>query len=255
MKFKKTFSCLILFLLILTGCELEAEVSLPNLEGMNRVQITRKLDRLHLNYSFKVKPRAYANDSEFDQFVEYGSGLVAGDIINRDYYLYVYTTALPLKINKLSEVSLPDYTGKSYVNDGIGPVTLSGTIDGDTAYFNDSVTGERLYVRFLGINTPEVYSGVQPWGNAASNYTSKRLREAKQIVLEAEGNKKDTYGRDLAFVWVDGVLLNLELVQEAYTDHTLSSSSKYFEIFAEVVNEVMKTGRRYWGEIDPNYRY
>ena len=69
------------------------------------------------------------------------------------------------------------------------------------------------------------------------------------------GNKKDTYGRDLAFVWVDGVLLNLELVQEAYTDHTLSSSSKYFEIFAEVVNEVMKTGRRYWGEIDPNYRY
>jgi micrococcal nuclease len=59
----------------------------------------------------------------------------------------------------------------------------------------------------------------------------------------------------LAFVWVDGVLLNLELVQQAYTGVSLSSRSKYFEIFTDVENEVMKTGRRYWGELDPDYRY
>ena len=44
------------------------------------------------------------------------------------------------------------------------------------------------------------------------------MREAKQIVLEAEGVRIDTYDRYLAFVWVDGVLLNLELVQQAYTE-------------------------------------
>lgn len=255
MRFRKILCVLILFIIILSGCELEGEVKLPDLEGMNRAQITRKLDRFHLNYAFKIKPQVYYNDSEFDKFVEYGSGLKAGDIISRDYYLYVYTTALPLTVNRLSEITVPDFEGKSYVLDGIGLVTLARTVDGDTAHFYDSVTKEDLYVRFLGINTPEIYSSVQPWGRAAADYTANRLRNAKQIVLEAEGSKTDTHGRYLAFVWVDGVLLNLELVQQAYTDHCLSKSSKYFWIFSEVVNEVMKTGRRYWGELDPNYRY
>lgn len=254
MKIKKIIAFLIL--LLLTGCDLDTtKVRLPNLKGLNRAEMTEKLDRLSINYFFKIKPLAYSDDSQLDQFVEYGSDLAAGNYIEWDYFVYVYTSALPLTTDRLDEVTLPDYQGKSYMNDNIGPVRLARTVDGDTAYFYDDVTNDYIKVRFLGINTPETFSKPDPWGMAASNYTSKRLREASQIVLEGEGNKYDTYDRDLAFIWVDGVLLNLELVQEAFTGTTLSRSSKYFQIFADVENEVMKTGRRYWGEIDPNYRY
>ena len=254
-KFKKIFILLIVFFLtILSRCELESgQVRLPDLEGLSRAQITRKLDRLRINYMFKVKPMVYHDESQFDKFIEYGSGLKAGDYIDRSYFLYVFTTALPLTVNRLHELTLPDYQGKEFVKDGIGLVQLTRTVDGDTAYFKSG--SNTIKVRFLGIDTPEIYSGVEPWGKAASNHTSKRLREAKQIVLEAEGVRIDTYDRYLAFVWVDGVLLNLELVQQAYTGVSLSSRSKYFEIFTDVENEVMKTGRRYWGELDPDYRY
>jgi hypothetical protein len=56
-------------------------------------------------------------------------------------------------------------------------------------------------------------------------------------------------------VFADGVLVNLYLVQEAYSNSTLSSSSRYFNVFTTASLEVSKTGRRFWGELDPNYSY
>jgi hypothetical protein len=56
-------------------------------------------------------------------------------------------------------------------------------------------------------------------------------------------------------VFADGVLVNLYLVQEAYSTSTLSGKSKYFEIFTKASIEVSKTGRRFWGELDPNFTY
>ena len=57
-------------------------------------------------------------------------------------------------------------------------------------------------------------------------------KNAKTVVLESELDisgkyskpTTETYGRYLGFVWVDGVLLNLELVELAYTNSTLSST-------------------------------
>ena len=48
-------------------------------------------------------------------------------------------------------------------------------------------------------------------------------------------------------------LLNLELIQEAYSNSTINSSFKYGNIFISVSVEVSKTGRRFFGETDPNY--
>ena len=59
----------------------------------------------------------------------------------------------------------------------------------------------------------------------------------------------------MAFVWVDGVLLNLELVQEAFSNATLSADSKYFDIMVSTSLLVKKTGRRFYGEIDTTYNY
>jgi endonuclease YncB( thermonuclease family) len=246
---------LFLILLLLSGCHKDS-IRLPDLSGMNREQISAKLDPLGIKYIYKIKPLSYTDESQYDRFIEYTPGLEAGEWVSRTTLLYVYTTALHLTVSRLNEVILdPDYEGKSFINDGIGTVTLSRSIDGDTAYFYDNITKGTVRVRFLGIDTPESTIQKEPWGKSASLFTADRLSKANVIVLEAEGARKDTYDRYLAWVWVDGQLLNLELLQNAYTGAKLSSQSKYFQIFSEVEAAVFKTGRRYWGEIDPSYNY
>ncbi|MCA5014574.1 MULTISPECIES: thermonuclease family protein [unclassified Enterococcus] len=94
--------------------------------------------------------------------------------------------------------------------------TLSRSIDGDTSEF--IVDGDKKKVRYLLIDTPEtVKSGtpVQPFGTEASNRTKELLMQAKEIKLSYENNNRtDKYGRELAYVYVDGELLQLKLVQE-----------------------------------------
>ena len=89
--------------------------------------------------------------------------------------------------------------------------------DGDTARF--IVNGVEKKVRFLAIDTPEVNhqeKGTEPFGKEASEYTCNTLKNAKEIYLEYDSNsdKEDKYGRLLAFVHVDGKLLQKSIIQE-----------------------------------------
>lgn len=97
-------------------------------------------------------------------------------------------------------------------------VTLGKCIDGDTATFKDS-SGNSYKTRFLAIDTPETVhptKGEQPYGKEASNYTCNTLTSASIIQLETDPNSdiKDRYGRLLAWVYVDGKLLQESLVEQ-----------------------------------------
>lgn len=252
---KLLISIIIIFISILTSCYQEKMVLLPDLTGKNQAEIKTILTDLKIKYDFIIKRQIYLDESEYDTFIEYGQNLQAGDRIKSTQHIYVYTSVLPLTLNRLDEVKLElEYIGKSYLDDNIGVVTLLRTIDGDTADFIDIMTNTSIRVRFLGIDTPESTSKKEPWGKAASDYTAQRLREANQIILLGEGSKQDTYGRYLAWIWVDGQLLNLDIVQQAYSSAKVSSSSSYFQIFNEVERTIALTGRRIWGEIDPYFR-
>lgn len=231
-------------------------VTLPDLTDLSRKEISEVMGEAKIDYIFKFKYTIIHNDSELDKFICYEGTYKSGDSFDTNKQIYVYTTVLPLTFNCLDEVKIDfDYEGKSFINDGIGLVTFVSPTDGDTARFRDVITGETIRVRFLGIDTPESTLENDPWGKAASNYTKARLNNAKKIVLEAEGARTEGYGRYLAFVWVDGVLLNLELIQEAYSNSLLDSKSKYYSYFSKASNESLKTGRRFFGEIDPDYTY
>lgn len=96
-------------------------------------------------------------------------------------------------------------------------VTLHATVDGDTAKFNQN--GEVITVRFLAIDTPETKhpdKGVEPYGVEASDFTKEKLTNGKKIVLEYDNHstKTDKYNRHLAWVWVDGELLQQMLVEK-----------------------------------------
>lgn len=145
------------------------------------------------------------------------------------------------------------YDGMEFIADGIGEVTLDKCTDGDTAQFTSG--GTNFSVRFLGIDTPESTYRIDPWGKEASAYTCDKLENATTIVLEADGDRQDGYGRYLAWVWYDGRLLNLELVEQAYTGANNVSDTKYETVFYDVDFSVQETDRRVWGEQDPNFDY
>lgn len=98
-------------------------------------------------------------------------------------------------------------------------VKFSKKIDGDTAVFE--LDNSFIKCRFLAIDTPETVkegTDVQPYGREASNYTEELLVNANEIILEFDpkSDEKDKYGRILAWVWIDGELLQQKLVAQGY---------------------------------------
>lgn len=166
----------------------------------------------------------------------------------------------PFDTNHTDNLQLAvSYAGKSFINDGIGVVTITTHTDADTTNFRDSVTGERFTVRYLGIDAPEATSKYEPWGIKAANFVRETLDNAQTIILQAEGTRTDGNGRYLAWVWYikDGKtrLLNLELVEQAYAWTSAVASTQYGSIFITAQAETQLTGRRIYGEVDPDFDY
>lgn len=94
-------------------------------------------------------------------------------------------------------------------------VFFSRCIDGDTAAF--TIKGMTKIVRFLAIDTMEINGDnakARKYAKEAREYTCNRIKSAKEIILEYDANsdKEDKYNRVLAFVFVDGKLLQKELI-------------------------------------------
>lgn len=153
-------------------------------------------------------------------------------------------------------------TGKEFIKDGIGVVRLNRVVDGDTISVYTNGSSEAITIRFLGINTPESTGTIDPWGKAASAYAKEVLYNAYSIVLEAEGERKDSGGkRWLAWVWYqkdsssEYRLFNLEELELSYTKYNQQPSSKYHSIFLEAAAKTAKYGMKVFGEKDPNFNY
>lgn len=100
-------------------------------------------------------------------------------------------------------------------------VTFSKCVDGDT--IKVLIDGKESTVRLLAVDTPESVhptKGVEYYGKEASEYTCNLVKTAGKIELEYDDNsdKKDKYNRVLAWVWVDDVLLQDELIKNGYAE-------------------------------------
>lgn len=148
------------------------------------------------------------------------------------------------------------WEGKDFIEDGVGQVTYSQGVDGDTSIFK--INGKNITTRYLGVNTPESTYRVDPWGFAASRFTKGVLASATTIVLVAEGERTDSNGRYLAWVWYrtsetsDFRLLNLEIVENAYSVGK-AVGTHYSDLFQEAEKTVRNLGYRVWGETDRSY--
>lgn len=205
----------------------------------------------------------YYGNMGYNVFVKYQNASY-GDKILRGERIRVLTRPLEIPEIDCSRLEFErNAAGKSFINDSYGYCRWAGGYnDGDTAYFIDNVTSERFTVRFLAIDCPEVSHSESdkgdPWGDEAASYVRSILSNAKTIIIESESDSDkatDVYGRYLAYVWVDGILLNYQVIAEAYSNFTGHDGAKYYSYLSDADSLLSVTGRRFYGEYDPNYSY
>lgn len=114
-------------------------------------------------------------------------------------------------------------------------VELIKCIDGDTAKFTEVGT-----TRFLYIDTPESTRTIEPYGKEASAYTCNLLKNAKTIQLEYDGPKKDKYNRTLAWVWIDGKLIQKEIIKKGYVEKFYDYGNYSYESELRSLQETAK---------------
>ena len=92
-------------------------------------------------------------------------------------------------------------------------------VDGDT--FRVLINGEEHLVRMIAVDTPELAKNgnkAEYYAEDAKEYTCNKITSAKKLELEYDpkSDKVDKYDRVLAWVYVDGKLLQEELVKNGY---------------------------------------
>lgn len=116
---------------------------------------------------------------------------------------------------------------------------VSKVVDGDTIVLD---TGE--HVRYIGIDTPE--QGHLYYSEAKRE--NERLVKGKTVKLEYDVGRTDKFGRTLAYVYVNGIFVNAELVKGGYAViATYPPNVKYADKFRALQEEARKEKRGLWG--------
>ena len=113
-------------------------------------------------------------------------------------------------------------------------VTLEEVIDGDTAYFK-LANGFVTRIRFMHINAEEVKHGdasptqnakATPFGEMTKTHVTEVLKRASKIEISTHRDpnnpdkpESDVFGRWLALIWVDGELLQQQLIADGYSGY------------------------------------
>lgn len=128
--------------------------------------------------------------------------------------------------------------GCNRVSEDVALVTR--IIDGDTIEIEGSIR-----VRYIGIDTPEIG---EPYYLEAKE-ANLNLVGGKRIQLEKDVEDKDEYGRLLRYVWVDGIMVNAELVRLGYAySYSYPPNLKYQAHFLQLEREAREQKRGLWTE-------
>jgi len=117
-------------------------------------------------------------------------------------------------------------------------------IDGDTIELAD---GER--VRYIGMDTPEMRP-VEAWAKAATE-ANRELVEGQSVIIVPDVELRDRYGRMLAYVYVDSIFVNAELVRRGLAQvATYPPNVRYQDYFLKLQREAREARRGLWSD-DP----
>lgn len=136
------------------------------------------------------------------------------------------------------------------------PVVAANVHDGDTV----SISIKSLFgivigtekVRLIGIDAPEIKQ--EPWGRRAKKHLKKLINESGgSVYLEYDLDRRDKYGRILAYLWdKKGRMINEKMVEDGYaTVLTIPPNVKYVKRFIEAQQMARKNKAGMWGKGNP----
>lgn len=146
-----------------------------------------------------------------------------------------------------------------------GPLVLvERVIDGDTFDARDG--DRRVRVRLIGIDTPELHDSAKRqaqirrgWDAAviarlarAAHAAARRLLDGRRVRLEFDVERRDRYGRLLAYVWQDDLLVNAELLRQGHARRlTIPPNVRYADRFGRLEAEARAGRRGLWAAWPP----
>ncbi|HXL01813.1 MAG TPA: thermonuclease family protein [Candidatus Atribacteria bacterium] len=106
-------------------------------------------------------------------------------------------------------------------------------------------------VRYIGVDTPELHhpqKEVEYYAREAYE-ANRRLVEGKRVRLELDVEERDRYGRILAYVYVDDLMVNEWLVANGYARvATFPPNVKYAERFLQLEREARQAKVGLWAD-------
>lgn len=146
---------------------------------------------------------------------------------------------------------LRPWEGASGGDEG-GPPTARASvvrvIDGDTIEVR--VGGRIEDVRYIGVDTPETVkpdTPVQCFGPRASRF-NHRLMEGRRVRLVFGVERRDVYGRLLAYVYLGHRFVNATLARRGLARTlTIAPNDRFAPLFRRLALRAARAGRGLWG--------
>jgi micrococcal nuclease len=125
---------------------------------------------------------------------------------------------------------------------GAKDVAVKRVVDGDTVEL--AGLGK---ARIIGVDTPEVYGGVECYGHEASEFTKRQLDGAR-VRYTVGREERDRYGRLLVYLWLeDGRSFNALLVARGYAQPlTIPPDDDYAPVFVRLSRAARDAKRGLW---------
>ncbi len=129
-----------------------------------------------------------------------------------------------------------------------GPVRVVHISDGDTVWV--SVFGERVKVRIVGIDTPELahFEQAEECGARLATERARQLLEGRMVWVSHDpaAGSKDRYGRTLLHIWLpDGTLFAWRMADEGLTE-AYRAKNRYRTDITNAVDHARSAHRGMW---------
>lgn len=115
--------------------------------------------------------------------------------------------------------------------------------DGDTILIED---GRKI--RLIGVDAPEVespYTKEEPYGSASRKHL-EGLLSGKKVFIRGGEEPRDRFGRTLAYVYADDVLLNGRMIRDGWARVYVKFDYEYKDLFTAYEREARARGIGIW---------